>query len=165
VRDPEYIQQYKLIVHYLHSKGFRILVLPHVFRTGDGDLEVSDDLFSSSCRFDDLLITEPLSPAQERKLFRAVAFAITGRMHVAILSLSAGTPVIALETMGKVQGLFDLFDLRDYCLERSVGFGNEVIHRIELLEKDYLSVCELIQDRIPEMRKLSLLNFADLDLS
>jgi colanic acid/amylovoran biosynthesis protein len=160
----EHIQQYKQIVECLHAKGFRILVLPHVFRVEDGDIEPSGDLFRSSCGADDLLITEPISPAQERQLFRATSFVITGRMHIAILALSVGRPVIALETMGKVKGLFEMFDLEKYCLDRNVEFANEVIHAIELLEKEYLSVCKLIQDKIPEIRQRSLLNFADLDL-
>jgi len=160
----QHIQQYKIIIECLQKKGFRILILPHVFRIEDGDLETSSDLFRASCRSEDLLITEPLSPAQERQLFRAVSFVITGRMHIAILALSVGCPVIALETMGKVQGLFELFDLGKYCLDRNLEFADEVIHVIGMLEKEYSSVCKLIQKKIPEIRQLSFQNFADLDL-
>jgi hypothetical protein len=85
-------------------------------------------------------------------------------MHIAILALNTGTPVIALETMGKVQGLFALLDLEEYCIDRNVDFSNEVIHRIKLLEKEYSSVCESIKAKIPELRQRSLVNFSDLDL-
>jgi len=158
------IEQYKPIVEYLKRSGFRIIILPHVFRVGDGDIETSVDLFKSSCSSEDLLITEPLSPAQERQLFRSVSFVITGRMHIAILALNTETPVIALETMGKVQGLFAMLDLEKYCIDRNVDFSNEVIHRIKLLEKEYSSVCESIKAKIPELRQRSLVNFSDLDL-
>ena len=160
----KHIEQYKPIVEYLKMSGFRLVILPHVFRVGGGDIETSVDLFKSSCREEDLLITEPLSPAQERHLFRSVSFVITGRMHIAILALNTGTPVIALETMGKVQGLFALLNLEKYCIDRNVAFSKEVIQSIKLLEKEYSSVCESIKAKIPELRQQSLMNFSDLDL-
>ena len=160
----DHVQQYKLIIEFLQKKGFRILILPHVFRPGEGDLEPSGDLFRSSCRSEDLLITEPLSPSQERQFFRSTSFVITGRMHIAILALSVGRPAIALETMGKVQGLFEMFNLGKYCVNSNLRFANQVIDRIEILENEYLAVCKMIQGKIPEIKRRSQLNFADLDL-
>jgi polysaccharide pyruvyl transferase WcaK-like protein len=160
----KHIEQYKPIVEYLKMNGFRLVILPHAYQIGDGDIEISIDLFKSSCRSEDLLITEPLSPAQERQLFRSVSFVITGKMHVAILALNTGTPVIARETItGKVQGLFALINLEKYCIDRNVDFSDEVIDCIKLLEIEYLQVCELIRVKIPELRQKSLLNFTDLN--
>jgi colanic acid/amylovoran biosynthesis protein len=159
-----HVSQYKLVVDALRIKGYRILILPHVFRVGDGDLKVSADLFETSCTSEDLLIIEPLTPAQERQMLKAASFVITGRMHVSILALSVGKPVIALETAGKVQGLFDLFELGNYCLVRTTEFGEETVQMINLLEQEYSTVCQLIQKKIPEIRQLSLLNFTGMDL-
>jgi polysaccharide pyruvyl transferase WcaK-like protein len=84
-------------------------------------------------------------------------------MHVAILALNMGVPAIAIETMGKVQGLYAMFNLEKYCIDRTANFSNEVIQRIDLLEKEYSPVCRLIQVAIPEVRRLSNINFADLN--
>jgi polysaccharide pyruvyl transferase WcaK-like protein len=157
----KHIRQYQLIVEYLRINGFRLLVLPHVFG-GGGDTKISDDLFDSTCGSEDLLITDPLSPAQERHLFQSVSFVITGRMHIAILALNMGIPVIALETMGKVMGLFEVFNLEDYCIDKNLDFSAEVIHRIKQLENDQPSISQLISAKIPDLRKLSLINFTDL---
>jgi len=157
-----HIQEYGQIVNFLHTKGFRILILPHVFRVESGDLEVSNDLFVEYCSSEDLSISEPLSPAQERRLFKNVDFVITGRMHIAILALSVGRPVIALETMGKVQGLFELFNIAGYCIDSNVTFAKKVIDAITRLDKEYPSVCKAIEHTMPEIRQKSLLNFAGL---
>lgn len=83
-------------------------------------------------------------------------------MHIAILALSVGIPVIALETMGKLQGLFELFNLNEYCIDSNVTFGKEVIDAITLLELEYQSVCRAIEDENPKIKQKSILNFDDL---
>lgn len=157
-----HIDQYIYIVNSLRSHGYRILIIPHVFRKIDGDLEVSNHLFNEACTSEDFLIREPFTPAQERHLVDHVSFVVTGRMHVAVIALSSGTPAIALETMGKVRGLFELFNLDDFCVERHADFGASVVARIELLEKHYLRVCDSINTSLSEVRQKSAINFTGL---
>jgi colanic acid/amylovoran biosynthesis protein len=157
-----HINQYTYIVNSLRSHGYRILITPHVFRKIDGDLEVSNLLFSEACTSEDFLIQEPFTPAQERHLVNHVSFVVTGRMHVAVIALASGTPAIAIETMGKVKGLFELFDLSDYCVEQDANFGTIVVERIELLESHYLRVCDLINASLSEVRRKSAINFTGL---
>ena len=157
-----HVSQYIYVVNFLRSNGYRILVAPHVFRKIDGDLEVSKLLFSGACTLEDFLIQEPFTPAQERHLLRHVSFVVTGRMHVAVMALSSGKPAIGVETMGKVKGLFDLFNLGDYCVERYEDFGTTVVTRIELLQTEYSKVCASIEATLPEIRRKSALNFTGL---
>jgi colanic acid/amylovoran biosynthesis protein len=154
------IAQYTNIVKYLHSKGYRILVLPHVFRKIDGDLDVSDLLFSNACTSEDLIVRMPFTPSQERHFLRHVSFAITGRMHIAVMALSVGKPVIAIETMGKVKGLFDHFNLAGYCIGSNTNFSADVITQIKFLEAQYSKVCASINESLQEIRKKSSLNFS-----
>ena len=157
-----HVSQYIYIVNFLRNKGYRILVIPHVFRKIDGDLEVSKLLFDGACTLEDFLIQKPFTPAQERHLLLQVSFVITGRMHVAVIALSSGKPAIGVETMGKVKGLFDLFNLGEYCVERSEDFGTTVVTRIELLQTEYSKVCASIDVTLPEIRRKSALNFSGL---
>ena len=78
------------------------------------------------------------------------------------MALSSGKPAIGVETMGKVKGLFDLFSLGDYCVERYEDFGTTVVTRIELLQTEYSKVCASIEATLPEIRRKSALNFTGL---
>jgi hypothetical protein len=64
--------------------------------------------------------------------------------------------------MGKVQGLFELFNLSEYCIDSNVTFAKKVIDAITRLDKEYPSVCKAIEHTMPEIRQKSLLNFAGL---
>lgn len=158
----QHLDEYKTIVKYLHSQGYRILILPHVFRVGDGDIEISQALYDSSCNPDDMLITEPFSPSEERRLLRNVYFVITGRMHIAVLALNTGKPVIALETMGKVQGLFELFGIEPYCVFQEGEFSKGVIERIDWLSYQYSSVSAQVSYKRSHVKELSQRNFIGL---
>lgn len=160
--SQDHMCEYISIVKFLKLNGFRILLAPHVFRFGDGDLEVSKVLFRSACTSEDFLIKQAFSPAQERHLLKSVSFVITGRMHVAVMALSVGKPAIAIETMGKVKGLFDLFKLSHYCVTRDDNFGARVIRLVERLQSEYHVVCNAIEDSLPEIRKLASLNMYGL---
>lgn len=156
------IDEYVRIVKHIKSLGYRVLVIPHVFRAKDGDLEVSRDLFRFACDDKDYLIREIFTPAQERNFIRKANFLITGRMHVAIIGLSVGVPAIALETMGKIEGLFEMFDNKHYCIPRDVGFSTEVMIRIDELHQNHDQAVRKIEEHLPSIRALSYRNFEDL---
>jgi polysaccharide pyruvyl transferase WcaK-like protein len=104
-------------VRLLHDRGFRVIILPHVIRENDNDLPVCVELHTRACSQEDLLITKLLSPAQVRALVSHAGLVITGRMHLAILSLSSGVPAITFSTAGKVEGLYEMFDLPELVVE------------------------------------------------
>ena len=56
-----------------------------------------------------------LRAAEVKALCRRVDFAITGRMHLGIAALGAGTPCLFLDFMGKVRGLLQHFGIEDLC--------------------------------------------------
>jgi polysaccharide pyruvyl transferase WcaK-like protein len=156
------IDEYVKIVKHIKDLGYRVLVIPHVFRAKDGDLEVSRDLFQLACDDRDYLISEIFTPAQERKFIRKANFLVTGRMHVAIIGLSVGVPAIALETMGKIEGLFELFDNKSYCIPRNVGFSREVMIRIDDLHHNHDQAVRKIEKYLPSIRYLTSQNFEGL---
>jgi polysaccharide pyruvyl transferase WcaK-like protein len=154
--------EYVKIVKYIKGLDYRVLVIPHDFRATDGDLEVSRKLFQIACDDEDYLISEIFTAAQERSFLRKANFFVTGRMHGAIIALSVGVPAIALETMGKVEGLFELFDNKSYCIRRDIGFSKEVIIRIDELHQNHDEAVRKIEGYLPSIKALSSLNFEDL---
>lgn len=101
----------------MHDRGFRIIVLPHVIRESDNDLPVCRELHMRACSQDDLMVESLLSPAQVRALVSHARLVITGRMHLAILSLSSRVPAITFSTAGKVEGLYEMFGLPELAVE------------------------------------------------
>jgi polysaccharide pyruvyl transferase WcaK-like protein len=156
------IDEYVKIAKHIKGLGYRVLVIPHVFRAKDGDIEVSRDLFRLACDDRDFLISEIFTPAQERNFIRKANFLVTGRMHVAIIGLSVGVPAIALETMGKVEGLFELFGNKSYCIPRDVGFSRQVMIRIDELHHNHDQAVRKIEKYLPSIRALSSRNFEGL---
>jgi polysaccharide pyruvyl transferase WcaK-like protein len=154
--------EYINIVKHVKALGYRVLLIPHVFWLTDGDFEISQHLFRSACDDSDFLIMEIFTSAQERKFLRKINFLVTARMHAAIIALSAGVPVIALETMGKVEGLFELFGNKSYCIPRKHRFSDEVNNRIDYLHQNLDQAMREVESRLPSIKALSSRNFEGL---
>ncbi|WP_172511398.1 polysaccharide pyruvyl transferase family protein [Glutamicibacter mishrai] len=149
----------KAIVEQIHTLGARVLFVPHVIRETDDDLAVCRTMYGKFANEDDLLVDELLSPLQVRWIASKAAAVVTGRMHFSILSLSTATPVIALATAGKVEGLFKLFELERLVVPVSEGFGSNVARVLSGLWQERVETSELIKLRLPAIRERSMKNF------
>lgn len=147
------------IVEQLRALGFRILFLPHVIRDVDSDLTVCRAMASQHGDSGDLLVETLLSPLQVKSITRSAELVVTGRMHLSILSLTNSTPVIALATAGKVEGLFGLFGLKHLVVDSEPGYGAIVAERLVEAARNRPRISEQIHDAIPGVRELSMKNF------
>jgi colanic acid/amylovoran biosynthesis protein len=129
-RIPQ-LEEYGAIFDSLRRRGYSIAVLPHVVREDDGDSAIARELFSRLGQTQDILILQLLSPSQVRQLVRNAAVVVTGRMHLAIMSLSQETPALTLATQGKVEGLYSMFGLEDLAIEPTAGFGDRIAASLE----------------------------------
>lgn len=77
-----------------------------------------------------LFVNRLLDPSEIRALTKNAEVVVTGRMHLAIMALSQGTPAFVVSTQGKVEGLAELFETPDLLLEPSPGFGAAAIERL-----------------------------------
>ncbi len=103
------------------------MLLPHVLRTTADDLSACRAVFDRVGSDGVILVEEMLSPSAIRGLTRRASLTITGRMHLAIMSLAQGTPAITLATQGKVEGLMRLFDWPELCVSPKSGMAGEII--------------------------------------
>ena len=152
-------EEIKEIVERIHALGARVLFVPHVIRDTDDDLAICRKMYGKFAEEGDMLIDELLSPIQVRWIASKAAAVVTGRMHFSILSLSTATPVIALATAGKVEGLFRLFELERLVVPVSEGFGPNVACVLSELWQKREETCELIKLRLPSVRERSMKNF------
>lgn len=128
------------VVKFLTQSGHRVLLLPHVVRPGDNDLDACRrvlELLDDATQVDVHLVERVLSPTEVAWIAERSAAVLTGRMHLAILSLGRGTVPITLATQGKVEGLAELFGIEDLVLSPEAGIGSRAIEKLrEVLSSD-----------------------------
>lgn len=149
----------KKIVDAMHARNSTVLFLPHVIRPEDSDLPSCEASFNELGTSEDLLVRELLTPEQVRWITRRAQMTVTGRMHLSILTFSNGVPVVALATAGKVEGLFDFFDLRRFVVDPQPGFGKQVADHVYTILTDRPSIVSAIDTKLDHVRQLSARNF------
>lgn len=125
VGDNDHVRaEYRKMVDDFHRAGVGIVFLPHVMRKGS-DLDCLLPLYKE---FDGaaILIDTLLTPAQIGELTSGARIVVAGRMHLAVLSSLARTPVLTLATQGKVDGLYELLGRPEWVLESQSEFSERV---------------------------------------
>ncbi|WP_077489899.1 polysaccharide pyruvyl transferase family protein [Sinomonas mesophila] len=155
-RKMAQLSEYETIVAALRKHDCRILFLPHVLRLNDDDLLETRKVFDALSNENDFLVESMLSPGQVRSIVPFLTLTLTGRMHLAIMSLAQGTPAVTLATQGKVEGLYELFELPQLRISPVSGFGAEVGDvASQLLDGDEASVRGAIMTALPRVMELS----------
>jgi colanic acid/amylovoran biosynthesis protein len=164
-RKIDLSHDYAALLAHLHALDAAVLFLPHVFRSGSNDLEQCVRLFSSHGGANDLLVEDILAPAQIKTLASAAYMTVTGRMHLAIMSLSSAVPTITLATAGKVEGLYEFFDLGKLVVEPLNGVGQEICDRVGDIWTDRSAFSDRIEEALAGVRVLSSTNFGDREIA
>ncbi|QIG38554.1 hypothetical protein G5T42_02870 [Microbacterium sp. 4R-513] len=120
---PEYVE----VISFLRGRGIHVVLLPHVLRSTADDLTACRAVYEAVGGEGVRLVEEVLSPSTIRALGARASLTITGRMHLAIMSLSQGTPAITLATQGKVEGLVRLFDWPELCVAPGAGMAQTIV--------------------------------------
>lgn len=153
-------EEYEHLMEILENLGYESLLLPHVSHSNVDDIAATERLRERSgvagrARF----VRELISPSEVQSLVRNADVVVTGRMHLSILALSVGTPVIVLATQGKVSGLMKLFGIPEHCVEPTKGFGKRVASLLIDLENDRQTLTGRINAHLPAVKELSSINF------
>nr|WP_284983088.1 polysaccharide pyruvyl transferase family protein [Arthrobacter sp. efr-133-TYG-118] len=152
--------EYEHFLAALEELGYKCLLLPHVSHSNVNDIAAIAQLrVESAAARRAIFIDTLLSPAEVLSIVKRSEVVVTGRMHLSILALLAGRPVIALATQGKVSGLMRLFDLPDHCVEPTEGFGKRVARLLVHLEANRHTVITKVTSNLPTVRRLSQKNF------
>ena len=125
-RSVNQVPEYVTLIEYLQAAGFTVVLLPHVLRDTADDLRACRAVHAAIGGTGVVLIEEQLSPSAIRALASRASLTVTGRMHLAIMSLAQGTPAITLATQGKVEGLMRLFDWPELCVAPGAGMGRQI---------------------------------------
>lgn len=153
--------EYHEVFRHLHEHGLRILVLPHVLRDWDDDLQASSEVFQCYAADTDHLVTEQLWPAQVKALVQHAEIIVTGRMHLAIMSMTHSIPVITVATAGKVEGLYEMMGLTEGVVQPRPGMGDAIVAVLRSwLEQRAVVAAQLTRVQ-PEVVRRSRLNFSE----
>jgi polysaccharide pyruvyl transferase WcaK-like protein len=158
-RHHDLIADYGKVIDELHRQGLRVIFTPHVHRDWDDDFVIAREVFARYGTDDDLVIDRLLSPAQIRTLARSAHITVTGRMHLAILSLGQSVPVVCLATHGKVEGLFELFELEEFVVEPRTGCGDDLVAAVSRNLAAHDDLVARVARNLPTVVELSSQNF------
>lgn len=160
-RNIDLSEDYSEIVEYLTSSNYSVLLLPHVIRSGDDDSKAIAALMSSWPKTDENIhrVDYLLEPGQVKAVVSQVDVVVTGRMHLAVIALSAAVPTITFGTQGKVEGLYALVNLESFCVAPKIGVGAQCIDLLRTIERDRPNICSNISNALPEILISSKRNF------
>ena len=154
--------EFELIIDHLRSTGHHVVLLPHVSRPKGDDIVACESVYSRVGDEDLTFVRRLLTPAQIRGLTSVASITITGRMHLAIMTLWAGRPAITLATQGKVEGLMALVGAPELCVVPRAGFGADVVTAIDATIDADSPVRGSIADALPRVKELAFRNVEGL---
>ena len=101
-------------------------------------------------------VPETVRPTDIKRLCHLADLAITGRMHLGIASLGAGTPAMILDYQGKVRGLLGLFSLPELAftpadLLEATAFAEAAAKHLDARE----TLADRIDLHLPTVKALS----------
>lgn len=163
---------YTQVIEHLTRLGFAIVILPHVSRAHDDDFRAGKTLLDSLAeplRQNVAMVDRLLLPRDIRALAKRAALTVTGRMHLAIMSLGCGTPAITISTQGKVEGLMELFGTPELSVTPKPGMGQTIIGSIDQIVSPRSDIVAKIASALPNVRERALMNYgsagADLPIN
>ncbi|MGI9822603.1 polysaccharide pyruvyl transferase family protein [Agromyces sp. Marseille-Q5079] len=154
--------EYVRIIRHLVDRGLAVVVLPHVSRPDADDLAACEEVVSRLDGTPVRFIRSLGTPASIRGLAEGASVVVTGRMHLAIMSIWSGKPALTLATQGKVEGLMRMLGTPELCVEPRAGFADEVIRVIDDVLPDDSSARRSIARALPLVKERARANLAGL---
>jgi len=154
---------YVKVVNAMRDLGLRVVLVPHVDNAGGSDIAAGREFAAYCARQGSPVdtIDRLLAPRQVRAIAGLGKVVVTGRMHLGILAISAGTPAMVLSTQGKVSGLLGRIGHPEWCLEPVHGFSDSVTRQLSTILEG--SAATDLKARLPDLRLAAGLNFSGLD--
>jgi colanic acid/amylovoran biosynthesis protein len=149
---------YVTIVEALRRRGLHVLLLPHVSRSTGDDVPACAAVAGRVGSADVTTVDRLLTPAQIRGLTARASVTVTGRMHLAVMSLMNDVPAVTLATQGKVEGLMQLFGVPDLCVVPGPGFAATVVEVLDRVLPEHSAERAAIHRALPDVIALARRN-------
>lgn len=149
---------FDLIQHIIDTTDMTIALTPHVMIKGNDDSEVLAEFeakFKATNRI--VMIPNNLNAIQYKGFIARMRFFIGARTHATIAAYSNCVPTMVLGYSIKSKGIAkDLFGEEKLVLGiTEISDATKLINKFEELKNEELQIKELLQNRIPEIQKMS----------
>lgn len=114
------------VIRYLREQGLHVVIVPHVSVPSADDFAPCRALASAAGE-GVTLVDRILTPSEVRALAEGATVTVTGRMHLAVMSMTRHVPAVTLATQGKVEGMMRLLGTPELCVEPGPGMGRTII--------------------------------------
>lgn len=152
-------------LHQMHP-DLRFVLIPHDLRWHFNDAMLNRITYEIASIDRNTLseniftMPSPCFASEVKAVCGELDLAITGRMHLAIACLGQGTPAICIGYQGKMEGLFEHFELPDMVISPTKAFTSRDL--VDLANDKLARATELrekIRKRLPDVLSLAELNF------
>lgn len=148
---------YVEVVRGLHAQGIVPVLLPHVSR-GSADDQDALDRVVAALGTPVRRVRSLQLPDVVRGLVSRATAVVTGRMHLGVMALRMGTPAVIVSTQGKVEGLMEMFDMPECCVQSGPGLTALPAATAKVVENRSAYISKIGQ-RLPEVIDLAERNF------
>ncbi|MBW8190572.1 polysaccharide pyruvyl transferase family protein [Neiella marina] len=158
------VAEWHALGELLKKQNLLAVIIPHVSRPGGDDIPPCKELYNYFFHLgvQVYLIERLFAPKEVRGITKEAKLVVTGRMHLAIMSLWNAVPAITLATQGKVDGLKQMFDIKEYSIAPEAGFGSQVASKATEVLADQVALVDKLTLRLAEVKARAKLNFSGL---
>jgi colanic acid/amylovoran biosynthesis protein len=150
---------YVKFIRDLQRVGLEVVLLPHVSRSSGDDLDPQGAIEVELDAAEVKAVRALLSPATILGLCARASFVVTGRMHLGVMALLVGVPPVILSTQGKVEGLYEHFEIGRLCVDPSGALKLDLSAEVEYLHSHLDEYRAQIRSRLTVVKSLAELNF------
>lgn len=146
------------------AAGVSFIVLPHDSRSNPSDETLAAGIAARTADLGDsvLLVPTVLDPSEVVAIAGRVDFAISGRMHLAILAAVGGAPTVAVSYQGKIEGLYARLGLSCFVLP-DADFAASLRQAFDELSAGLDSAHAALAVGVPALRAMAQQNVDGLD--
>lgn len=153
-----------VLAEMAERENLAFLLVAHDFRHDNSDLYSLGYLADRMGGTEFSWASNTLHASQIKGLCALLDGVVTARMHFAIASLGAGTPVCVATYRNKFSGLLDLFGLGGECLLAPEDFGDA--HKVQAQLTNFVAqlpqLAQTVGAHLPSVMDLSSENFAGM---
>ena len=160
------INEVILFVEAAISEGFKILLIPHVFKKG-GPLNHNDEAVLEliykgikDAKENIALLPGGISTQKIKWLISHCQFFIGARTHSTIAALSTGVPTVSISYSQKAIGINrDIFGHEEYVLPTPIVSRDTLLEKLKLLQKREADIRCFLKDKNSDMVNGARQNF------
>jgi len=147
-----------LIDHILEATDMTIALTPHVAEPGNNDYEILDEFYQKHKNTGRvLLLPNSLNAIQYKGYIARMRFFVGARTHATIAAYSNNVPTMVLGYSVKSKGIAkDIFGEEKLVLNlQEISDSAKLIAKFDEMVAEEKSLREILEQRIPEIRKMS----------